>query len=250
MVEIDPPPLLPASLKPENIPLSILFEDEWIIAIDKPAGLIVHPGAGRRMGTISAALLHHCRGSLSGIGGVERPGIVHRLDKDTSGVLVSAKTDEAHRALAAQFKERLAKKTYLAFVAAKPRPPSGKWMGPIGRHPVDRKKMAVLHSRGRAALTEYELVEDWGKAFLLRLRIHSGRTHQIRVHAAHAGCPVIGDALYGHQPAWVGTFAPGRHLLHAERLELTHPATGDRISFVAPAPAIFEGLRAFLREQK
>lgn len=221
----------PSPLTAEEMPLGILFEDEHLLVIDKPAGLVVHPGAGNREGTLANGLLHHCSG-IEIVGGTERPGIVHRLDKETSGCLVVAKTETAHRALAEQFASRDVGKTYLALVDGKPRMPHGKIEAPIGRHPIHRQKMAVVE-RGRESLTHYRVLDSREGKALVQCQPKTGRTHQIRVHLKHLGHPVTGDPVYGRR----GTHT--RHFLHAWRLEFTHPATGKRISFQAPLPGDF-----------
>lgn len=222
--------------KAEEIPLEILFEDSDLLVLNKPAGLVVHPGAGNQAHTLVNALLHHCT-SLSGIGGKQRPGIVHRLDKETSGCLVVAKNDSTHQSLARQFAEREVKKIYLALVAGTPKRPRETIDAAIGRHPVQRKKMAVDLRRGRAARTEYRVRQSGGGMSLVECALHSGRTHQIRVHLHHLGHPVIGDALYGKKGA-----AP-RMMLHAWKLGFTHPRTGDRLFIEAPIPSDFRELQ-------
>jgi 23S rRNA pseudouridine1911/1915/1917 synthase len=226
------PPLQPIGAMPEEIPLDVLFEDPDLLVINKPAGLVVHPGAGNPSHTLVNALLHHCV-NLSGIGGKERPGIIHRLDKETSGCLVVAKNDEAHRALGRQFADRTVTKIYLALVSGKLRVPRGMVEAAIGRHPVRRKKMHVDLRRGRAAKTEYRVLKSTGAISLVECRLHSGRTHQIRVHLHHLGHPVIGDALYGTK----GT-AP-RQMLHAWKLGFVHPRSQEPLSFEAPIPEDF-----------
>lgn len=226
------------ALEPEDIPLDILFEDRDLVVLNKPAGLVVHPGAGQWTGTLVSALLHHCAGELSGIGGVERPGIVHRLDRETSGILVVAKNDPTHRGLAAQFKARTTRKTYLAFLLGVPRKPAGSWEEPIGRHSQQRQKMTV-RADGRESRTDYRVERNWERCCRVQLELHSGRTHQIRVHASHAGHPVVGDAVYGRQPAWVAGAGVVRHLLHAWRLEFVHPRSQKTLSFEAPPPEDF-----------
>lgn len=234
--------------------MSVVFEDARLIVLDKPAGLVVHPGAGASSGTLVNALLHHVK-DLSGIGGVLRPGIVHRLDRGTSGLLVVAKDDASHRALARQFAGRSVEKEYLALVLGVPEPPEATIDRPIGRHPVERKRMAVREG-GRAARSTYTLVEALDGAALLRVRIHTGRTHQIRVHLASIGHPVAGDAAYG------GTRTPAcrriasrealksltRPALHAARLAFDHPSGEARLAFESPLPAdiaaVLEALRA------
>lgn len=241
-INIVPPPVVASTLIPEEIPLTILYEDEDLIVINKSPNMVVHPGAGQKTGTLVHALLAHCK-DLKGVGDEERPGIVHRLDKGTSGVLVVAKSDEVHRALQAQFQSRDVVKEYLACVHGLPRGRAGVWDQPIGRHAVQRKKMAVV-ARGRNALTRWECVESFGRfASLLHLFLHTGRTHQIRVHAAHAGHPLVGDATYGGgnvrrgPEAWrmvAHEFA--RPALHALRLQLMHPRTKIPMVWTAPIP--------------
>lgn len=241
-IKIIPPPVTPSELIPESIPLDILYEDGDLIVINKPMNMVVHPGAGQSTGTLVHALLGHCK-DLKGVGDEARPGIVHRLDKGTSGVLIAAKSDEVHRALQAQFQSRNVVKEYLACVHGVPGGRAGVWDQPIGRHPVQRKKMAVVE-RGRHALTRWECVETFGKfASLLHLFLHTGRTHQIRVHASAAGHALVGDATYGGDKtrqgpeAWrmlVREFA--RPALHALRLQMTHPKTNERMTWTAPVP--------------
>ena len=221
------------SAQAQEMPLELLFEDDFLAVLSKPAGMVVHPGPGHKGGTLVSGLLHHF-GSLSQIGGVERPGIVHRLDKETSGCLVVAKTDTAHRSLAAQFAGREVGKVYLALVSGTPRRRSGVVDAPISRHPVNRKKMAVCApGRGRAAVTEYRVLSSEGGVTLMECRPRTGRTHQIRVHLKHLGCPVLGDPLYGRR----GSFS--RHMLHAWKLEFRHPRDGRLLAFEAAVPPEF-----------
>ncbi len=232
------PPPDKTSMIAEEIPLHVLFEDGDIVVINKPAGMVVHPGAGHRAGTLVHALLYHCAGRLSGIGGVERPGLVHRLDAETSGCLVVAKNDDAHQSLCAQFKARSVEKIYLAWVWGDPRRPSGRIEAAIGRHPIHRKKMGVS-GRGRAAVTEWKVLEKRGVASLLECRILTGRTHQIRVHCAHLGHGIAGDKLYARGRPRPGLPSPPRQLLHAWKLSFDHPRTGKRIAVTAPPPDDF-----------
>src|SRR5262245_45119142 len=233
-IELTEPPVEKIEALPEQIPLQILSEDEDLIVINKPAGLVVHPGAGHREHTLVNALLNHCT-ALSGIGGQERPGIVHRLDKETSGCLVVAKNDSTHRDVSRQFAERTVEKVYLAVVAGKLRKVAGLIEERIGRHPVHRQRMTASASRGRAAKTEYRVVRSSEDASLIECRLHSGRTHQIRVHLHHLGHPVLGDNVYA--PHLAGDFS--RQMLHAWKLGFHHPRIQEWKSFEAPLPDDF-----------
>ena len=244
-----PAPVAPPELVAEDIPLTVLYEDEDIVVIDKPAGLVVHPGAGNRAGTLVNALLHRC-GPLPGIGGELRPGIVHRLDKGTSGVMVAAKSERAMASLAKQFRERKVSKEYLAVVWGKLRPSRGRIETLLGRSRRDRKKMSTHAGSGRAAVTLYETTEVFERMSLVRVRIETGRTHQIRVHMSFKGCPVVGDDTYGRRRA-AGKDLPvkaERPMLHAEKLALKHPVSRTLMEFMAPLPAdmmtLLETLRA------
>jgi 23S rRNA pseudouridine1911/1915/1917 synthase len=231
---IEPPPEKTEN-RPEAIPLHVIFEDDDLLVIDKPADLVIHPGAGNREHTLVNALLHHCR-RLSGIGGKERPGIVHRLDKETSGCLVVAKNDETHRGLSEQFGARTIEKVYLALVAGKLGKATGVIEEKIGRHPVHRRRMSIASSRGRPAKTEYRVLRSGVRASLIECRLHSGRTHQIRVHLHHLGHPVLGDKVYA--PKLEKGFP--RQMLHAWKLGFRHPRTNEWKEFEAPLPADFE----------
>jgi 23S rRNA pseudouridine1911/1915/1917 synthase len=255
-VEVELLQVKPSSIEPESLPITTLYEDGDLLVVDKPAGMSVHPGAGVRRGTLVNALLHHCA-DLSGIGGVERPGIVHRLDKETSGVLVVAKNDMAHRALAAQFKARTIKKTYEALVWGRPRTSSGVIEGPIGRHPSARVRMAVRPD-GRAARTLYHLRATYGPLSLLEVHPETGRTHQIRVHLSFIGHPILGDRLYGGRRPAPG---PDRRLaevvaayaglaLHAHRLGFAHPRSGEWREFEAPRPEVLRALLEALEHSR
>ena len=237
----------------EDIPLDVVYEDSDIIVINKPEGMVVHPAPGNYTGTLVNALLYHCRDSLSGIGGVMRPGIVHRIDKDTSGLLVVAKNDAAHAALSAELSYHGIEREYHALVRGGFKTESGTVDLPIGRHPVDRKKMAVLpcDPTARNAVTHYEVVEQFGQVSYLRLRLETGRTHQIRVHMAHLGHALLGDEVYAtNKIRFEKLHAALLHgqALHAARLELTHPRTKERMSFEAPLPPNFAELLRILRE--
>lgn len=242
-LEFSFPEVRPAEISPVEIPLQVVFEDEHLLAVNKASGMVVHPGAGTREDTLVHALLAHCRGELSGIGGVERPGIVHRLDRETSGLILVAKTDRAHRGLAGLFAERDLEKEYLALVAGVPELLSGSVRKAIGRHPTHRHKMTVVEQeeKGRSARTDWEVVEKYGDAFsLFRCHIHTGRTHQIRVHLSSMKLPLLGDSTYGYRPdPRLGT-PPGRTMLHAHRLSLLHPLTHERLDLTAPPPPDFE----------
>ena len=247
------PPPIPSTLSPERGELTILYEDEALLVVSKAAGVVVHPGAGATHGTLAAFLLEHC-GELSQIGGVTRPGIVHRLDKGTSGLLVVAKNDQAHRGLSAQFKARTVTKVYTAICLGTPRPAQGTIRLPLGRDPRHRQRMAVVEN-GRTAHTDYEVTETLGAASLVRLTLHTGRTHQIRVHMASVGCPLVGDLTYG--AAAVAARAPqasralllefSRPALHAQTLGFDHPVTGESMRFEEPWPRDLEQLRHQLR---
>lgn len=240
--------------EPENIPLDVVYEDSDIIVINKPSGMVVHPAPGNYTGTLVNALLYHCKGSLSGIGGVMRPGIVHRIDKDTSGLLVVAKNDRAHRALSEELGYHGIEREYHALVRGGFKKESGTVDLPIGRHPVDRKRMAVIKSGegAREAVTHYEVIRSYGQVTYLRLRLETGRTHQIRVHMSHLGHALLGDEVYAstktlfekqHAPLFDG------QILHAKRLSLTHPRTGERMTFECELPDNFKKLIDILDKQ-
>jgi len=248
VLEFSLPDVIPTNMEPADIPLDVIFEDKHMLALNKPAGMVVHPGAATGNDTLVHALLGHCAGTLSGIGGVERPGIVHRLDKETTGVMVVAKTDRAHRVLADQFATRTLKKEYLALVAGVPPLLSGVIDRGIARHPTHRHRMTVGEG-GRPARTAWERVEVFGGlAALLRCQIFTGRTHQIRVHLKSLGHPVLGDPLYGWKPDPRFTRQPERVMLHAEHLVLTHPISGKELDLRAPLPKDFTELIPALRK--
>ncbi len=254
-IHLEAPPPKPTHLLPEDIPLDIVFEDAALVVINKPPGMVVHPAPGHDRGTLVNALLHHCK-SLSGVGGEERLGIVHRLDKDTSGLLLVAKHDRSHRHLSDQLRDRTLKRRYLALVQGRFSAERGTIDAPIGRHPQHRQKMAVVESNGRAARTHYQVLESWGALSVLQLSLETGRTHQIRVHLAHISRPVIGDPIYGTQavslprhPALersLRTFP--RQALHACELQFEHPGTGDTMTFSAPLPDDLVELMARIRQ--
>jgi 23S rRNA pseudouridine1911/1915/1917 synthase len=221
----------PLVVRPERMELSILYEDEFLLVISKPPGLVVHPGSGNRGGTLVSGLVHHCT-SIAGVGDSVRPGIVHRLDKDTSGVMVIAKREDVHRLLVDAFKERAMEKEYVALVHGILRRKQGRLVAPIGRHPVHRQKMAVRETGGRYAATRWQVEKEFaGKYSLVRIGIETGRTHQIRVHMAYLGHPVVGDAMYGGGRSREGF---SRQLLHSSRLRFIHPMTAEKLDVEAP----------------
>lgn len=237
----------PAHNEPQEIPLGIVFEDEHLIVIDKPAGLVVHPAAGNADGTLVNALLHHCRGSLSGIGGVERPGIVHRIDKDTSGLMVAAKSDPAHAGLAAQFARHSIDRRYLAIVSGMPNPSHGTIDAPLGRSSTNRQKIAIQpEGKGKRAVTHYRVVSPLREAALVECRLETGRTHQVRVHMASIGTPLIGDPVYGRtrksHRALLETLGFRRQALHAARLGFVHPITSGTLAFESKIPDDMQAL--------
>jgi len=251
----EPPPVASYDVAPENIPLDVVYEDSYLLVIDKPAGLVVHPAAGNYQGTLVHALLFHCQ-DLSGIGGVMRPGIVHRLDKGTSGLMVVAKTDAAHQGLAAQFKRHEVKKTYQALVYGDVKGEAGAIDAPVGRDTVDRKKMSTRTRRGKEARTSWQVGERYGAITLLQVDIETGRTHQIRVHLHHANHPIVGDAVYGGASRVKALTNPllkekvkmlNRPALHSSQLSFTHPVTSRPLSFSAPLPMDMSDLCDFLR---
>ncbi len=234
-VELVPPKEI--SLEPENIPIDIVYEDDDIIVVNKQRGLVVHPAGGSESGTLVNALLYHAK-SLSGINGEIRPGIVHRLDKDTSGLMVVAKNDDAHISLSRQLAERTCHRTYIALLEGNLKSDNGSIEAPIGRHRGDRKKMAVIDG-GRYALTDYKVIERFGSYTLTQFYLHTGRTHQIRVHAKHIGHPVVGDKTYNTHPDKYGA---DRQLLHAIKLEFTHPPVGKEVCFTTNLPDYFSAI--------
>ena len=247
MLEFALPETVAAELKAVDIPLDVIFEDKHLIVLNKAAGMVVHPGTDTGEDTMVHALLAHCAGGLSGIGGVERPGIVHRLDKETSGLLVVAKNDAAHRALADQFASRTLTKEYVAFVAGVPQADTGTINSAISRHPVHRHRMTVGEG-GRPSRTDWTVEQKFaGQAALLRCRIHTGRTHQIRVHLKSLGHPILGDATYGWKPN-PALPVPARVMLHAEHLVFAHPVSGKVMDLHAPLPKDFRQVLAALRK--
>lgn len=255
VVEIEMPAPVSDKAEPENIPLDVIYEDSDIIVVNKPSGMVVHPAAGNPNGTLVNALLYHCKGTLSGIGGVVRPGIVHRIDKDTSGLLVVAKNDEAHNSLAAQLKTHTVSRIYYAIVIGGFSEESGTVNAPIGRHPTDRKKMAVLkvgQGTAREAVTHYSVIERYNGFSLVRCELETGRTHQIRVHMSYKGHPLLGDAVYGGNKtkfeANNKSLISGQ-CLHAKELRLIHPRTGELMRFECQLPEEMEKLLEKLKNQ-
>jgi 23S rRNA pseudouridine1911/1915/1917 synthase len=257
VVQVVIPPPVPAEPQPEEIPIEVLYEDAELVVVNKGAGMVVHPGAGNPEGTLVNALLAHCR-DLSGIGGELRPGIVHRIDKDTSGTLVVAKSDRAHNALAEQFKEHTIKRVYLALVYGSPKEEKGKIESTIGRHPTDRKKMSAKARHGKTAVTHWRVVARYPGVTLIRLRLETGRTHQIRVHMSEAGHPLLADEVYGGTGRLSGVQDPvlkqmiksmGRQALHAKTLGFLHPVSGEYLEFDTELPPDMAGIVAYLEEK-
>lgn len=242
---LEAPAARPAAAEAQDIPLTIIFEDPYLLVVDKPAGLVVHPAAGNLDGTLVNALLHHCNGRLSGIGGVARPGIVHRIDKDTSGLLVVAKTDRAHAGLAEQFANHSIGRRYVALVAGLPVPPAGRIATNLARSDANRQKVAVVSPpKGKHAVTHYRLLKPLQKAAMVECRLETGRTHQVRVHMAHIGHPLLGDPVYGR-----GLMADicrelgfHRQALHAAELQFLHPVTQENLAFESPLPSDIQQL--------
>ena len=244
-IEVTVPEAEEPEILPEDIPLDILYEDADVILVNKPKDMVVHPAAGHYSGTLVNALMYHCRDGLSGINGVLRPGIVHRIDKDTTGVLVVCKNDKAHNALAEQLKEHTITRRYRAIVCGNLKEDEGTVDAPLGRHPQDRKKMAIVRQGGRQAVTHYRVLERFGSYTYIECRLETGRTHQIRVHMASLGHPLLGDEVYGRTKS---PFHLEGQTLHAMVLGFQHPTTGEYVEFEAPLPAYFEELLQKLRK--
>ena len=251
IISVHWPEARPAEAQPEEMALDILFEDSDLLVLNKAPGMVVHPGAGHDEHTLVNALLHHCKGELSGIGGVVRPGIVHRLDKDTSGCLVVAKNDSTHQALAFQFANRDVGKVYLCILCGELPRLSGDIRAAISRHPSHRKRMATSDESGREAWTSYRVLERLRGATFVEALLHTGRTHQIRVHFQHLGFPILGDQTYGRRQTnrliELTGYTPPRVLLHAQKISFTHPRTGKKCAFEAPSPADFHEALTALR---
>ena len=236
LVVILPDPA-PVDILPQDIPLDVVYEDDDVIAVNKPVGLVVHPAAGHPDGTLVNALLYHCGNSLSGINGALRPGIVHRIDRDTSGLIIAAKNDSAHLALAAQLQDHSLYREYEAVCVGNLKQDQGTVNAPIARHPTDRKKMAVNFLQGREAVTHWTVLERFSGYTHIQCRLETGRTHQIRVHMAHTGHPLLGDMVYGSKKPWPGLAG---QCLHARRLSFVHPRTGERLTLECPLPSWFQ----------
>ena len=247
-ISVEIPEAKEPDILPEGIPLDILYEDQDILVVNKPKGMVVHPAAGHYSGTLVNALMYHCKDSLSGINGVMRPGIVHRIDMDTTGSLLVCKNDEAHRILAEQLKEHTIRREYHAIVYGNIKEDTGTVDAPIGRHPTDRKKMSINHKNGKQAVTHYEVLERFGNFTYIRCRLETGRTHQIRVHMASLHHPLLGDEVYGpsSRPPFPGLKG---QVLHAKILGIYHPATGEYMEFDAPLPQYFVDLLQKLRRK-
>lgn len=245
LVTLEVPEAVEPEIVPEEMALDIIYEDTDIILINKPKGMVVHPAAGHYSGTLVNGLMHHCRADLSGINGVMRPGIVHRIDMDTTGVLIVCKNDMAHNAIAEQLKEHSITRRYYAVVHGNIKAEEGTVNAPIGRHPVDRKKMSINEKNGREAVTHYRVLERFGQFTYVECRLETGRTHQIRVHMASIGHPLLGDVVYG--PAKCPYKLQGQ-TLHAGILGIIHPRTGEYMEFSAPLPPYFEALLTKLRQ--
>lgn len=244
-IHLEVPDSSEPDIVPEDIPLDILYEDEDVLIVNKPKGMVVHPAAGHYQGTLVNAVMAHCGDSLSGINGVMRPGIVHRIDKDTTGALLVCKNDNAHRDLAMQLKEHSIKRRYRAIVAGVIKENEGTIEGPIGRHPVDRKKMAINYKNGKEAVTHYRVLERFPNATYVECRLETGRTHQIRVHMTSIGHPLLGDEVYG---SGKNPYHLQGQTLHAMILGFVHPSTGEYMEFTAPLPEYFEKLLEKLRK--
>ncbi len=245
IVTVDIPDAVETTIEPENIPLDILYEDEDLLIVNKPKGMVVHPSAGHYSGTLVNAIMYHCKDSLSGINGEIRPGIVHRIDMDTTGSLIVCKNDEAHVKIAEQIKEHSVNRIYVGIACGNVKEDSGTIEGPIGRHPIERKKMAINDKNGKPAITHYKVLERFGNYTYMQFKLETGRTHQIRVHMASIGHPLLGDTLYSSGRS------PFKHLqgqcLHAKTIGFIHPKTNEYMEYSAPLPEYFEKLLYLLK---
>ena len=244
---VDIPQAVEVDILPQNIPLNVVYEDEHVIVVNKPVGMVVHPAPGHPDGTLVNALLYHCGKSLSGINGELRPGIVHRIDRDTSGLIIAAKNDAAHLSLAAQLQDHTLARTYMAVAVGGLKEDEGTVNAPIGRHPVDRKKMAIDRKNGREAVTHWSVLERYSGYTLVECRLETGRTHQIRVHMASIGHPLLGDVVYGAKKPYPGLAG---QCLHARKLKFIHPATGEAVEVECPLPDWFELVLDKLRRKE
>lgn len=245
-VELIVPPVQESEIAPENIPLDILYEDEDLLIVNKPKNMVVHPSAGHISGTLVNAVMYHCKDSLSGINGTIRPGIVHRIDKDTTGSLIICKNDESHVCIAEQIKEHSIRRIYRGIVSGNLRQTEGAVEGNIGRHPIDRKKMAIVAKGGKPAVTHYQVLEQWKNAAYMEFRLETGRTHQIRVHMASIGHPLLGDTVYGNTK---NPYQLQGQALHAMTIGFCHPKTGEYLEISAPLPDYFTALVQKLRNR-
>ena len=245
-VELIVPPVQESEIVPENIPLDILYEDEDLLIVNKPKNMVVHPSAGHISGTLVNAVMYHCKDSLSGINGTIRPGIVHRIDKDTTGSLIICKNDESHVCIAEQIKEHSIRRIYRGIVSGNLRQTEGAVEGNIGRHPIDRKKMAIVAKGGKPAVTHYQVLEQWKNAAYMEFRLETGRTHQIRVHMASIGHPLLGDTVYGNTK---NPYQLQGQALHAMTIGFCHPKTGEYLEISAPLPDYFTALVQKLRNR-
>ena len=245
IVTVEIPDAVETTIEPENIPLDILYEDDDLLIVNKPKGMVVHPSVGHYSGTLVNAIMYHCKDSLSGINGEIRPGIVHRIDMDTTGSLIVCKNDEAHVKIAEQIKEHSVNRIYVGIVCGNVKEDSGTVEGAIGRHPIDRKKMAINEKNGKPAITHYKVLERFGNYTYMQFKLETGRTHQIRVHMASIGHPLLGDTLYSSGRS------PFKHLqgqcLHAKTIGFVHPKTGEYMEYSAPLPEYFEKLLYLLK---
>ena len=244
VLSVTPPQPEAVDVIPQDIPLDAVYEDGDVIVVNKPVGMVVHPAPGHPDGTLVNALLYHCKNSLSGINGELRPGIVHRIDRDTSGLIIAAKNDAAHAALAAQLKDHSLARTYVCLVCGRIRDDAGTIDAPIGRHPTDRKKMAVTQKNSRSAVTHWRVLERFAAYTLVECRLETGRTHQIRVHMAYRGHPILGDMVYGHKKPELGQSS---QCLHAKELRFVHPRTGEPVTVSCGLPDYFTALLEKLR---